>query len=109
MLLLRNSRVYPPCKGFFRWNLLCIFVGFLATAGVSGGWVAGGRVLLMQAANRVAGQEVWGERQLVDPRQDDVLGGLGHEYSEHCQDSRHPQLDCSDRCLQRCGHIFIIF
>lgn len=69
---------YTPCKGFFRWNLLWVSVGFLVAARFSSGWVTGGGALLMQATNRVAGEEVWRERQLMDPGQDNVLSGLGH-------------------------------
>lgn len=49
----------------------------------------------MQATDCMAGEEMWGEGQLMDPRQDNVLSGLGDEYPEHRQDARHPQLDCS--------------
>lgn len=46
----------------------------------------------MQAADRVAGEEMRGEGELVDPGQDDVLSRLGDEHPEHRQDPRHPQL-----------------
>lgn len=49
----------------------------------------------MQALDCVAGEEMWGEGEFMDPGQDDVLGGLRDEYSEHRQDPGHPQLDCS--------------
>lgn len=43
---------------------------------------------------------MWGEGQLMDPGQDNVLSGLRHEHSEDCQNTRHPQLYCSYRCLR---------
>lgn len=49
----------------------------------------------MEALDRVAGEEMWGEGEFMDPGKDNVLSGLGDEYSEHRQDTGHPQLDCS--------------
>lgn len=49
----------------------------------------------MEVLDRVAGEKIRGEGELVDPRQHDVLGGLRDKYSQHRQDTRHPQLDCS--------------
>lgn len=43
---------------------------------------------------------MWGEGQLMDPGQDNVLSGLRHKHSEDCQNTRHPQLYCSYRCLR---------
>ncbi|MEQ2192161.1 hypothetical protein XENOCAPTIV_007918 [Xenoophorus captivus] len=59
-------------------NFLRISVSFLVATRVGSRKVTRRGALLMQAANREAGEEVWGERQLVDPRQDNVLSGLGH-------------------------------
>lgn len=36
----------------------------------------------------------------MDPGQDYVLSGLGDEHPEHCQNARHPKLDCSYGCLK---------
>lgn len=49
----------------------------------------------MEAADCVAGEEMRGEGEFMDSGQDNVLSGLGDEYPEHRQDTRHPQLDCS--------------
>ena len=43
---------------------------------------------------------MWGEGELMDPGQDNVLRGLRHKHSEDCQNTRHPQLNCSYRCLE---------
>lgn len=49
----------------------------------------------MEATDCVAGQEMRGKREFMDPGQDNVLSGLRDEYPEHSQDAGHPQLDCS--------------
>ena len=54
----------------------------------------------MQAADRVAGEEMRGEGELVDPGQDNVLSRLGDEHPEHRQDPRHPQLHRPYRSLE---------
>lgn len=56
--------------------------------------------MLLKALYCVAGEEMWGEGELMDPGQDNVLSGLRHKHSEDCQNTRHPQLDCSYRCLE---------
>lgn len=56
--------------------------------------------MLVKAPHHVAGEEMWGEGELVDPGQDNVLGGLGDEHSEHRQNPRDPQLHRGHRHLE---------
>ena len=56
--------------------------------------------MLVQGTDGLAGQQVRGERELVHPGQDDVLGGLGYEHPQHSQDPGHPQLHCGYRRLR---------
>jgi len=62
--------------------------------------VGRGAVLLVEAADGLAGEHVGREGELVHPGQDNVLCGLGDEHPQHGQDARHPQLDRGYRHLQ---------
>lgn len=73
---------------------MCLTKRFLVEERVGSRWVTRGKARLMQATDCVAGEEMRAEREFVDPRQDNVLSGLGDEDPEHRQDTGHPQLDC---------------
>jgi len=100
-LHVRNSLKHSPGEGFLRRGLLGLAERLRGDERIGSGGVTRGEVLLLlQATDGGAGEEVRRERELVDPRQDDVLGGLGDEDPEHRHDAGHPQLDRGHRRLE---------
>lgn len=96
-----NSRTNSPGKGFLGLRLLRLPIQFLAVHCVTRGRVTRDLAGQVEAPHHVAGEEMRGEGELVDPGQDDVLGGLRDEHSEHCQNTRDPQLHRGHRHLWR--------